>query len=63
MNFFNRMKMFGFLFTICECNRAKKTAAHLIMHCERFIKCKDKFKNLHTKQIDIKTLIKKFENT
>jgi hypothetical protein len=59
--FLNKARVPGYPSPVCACGRARETAAHVIAHCERFAGCRERLRDPHTGQLDVKTLVEKPE--
>ncbi len=53
----------GFLLLVYLCSQASKTVTHVIIYYKKFIEYREKLKILYTKQLNIKKLISRSENT
>ena len=59
--FLNKAQVVGFSTPVCLCGQARETAAHVIVHCERFAGCRERLQDPCTEMLNIKALMGKPE--
>ena len=59
--FLNKMWVFEIEFSVCQCDWARKTAAHVIEHCFCFAGIRHQIADSHTDWVNIRSLISSSE--
>jgi len=59
--FLNKIQVMSFSTSVCSCSQARKTAVHVIVHCERFAGCRERLQDPCTEMLNIKALVEKPE--
>jgi hypothetical protein len=60
--FLNKTWVLEFLLLVYLYSQTREIVMYIIIYYKRFVKCKRRLTNLHTKQLNIKKLISKFES-
>ena len=55
--FLNKARVPDFPSPVCQCGRARETAQHIIVHCDRFTAARNKLADPRTGGVDLKSLL------